>query len=171
MLAEVLGRRLRRTPREKDWPDLIVVDGGKGQLNVALRVRKELGADRVDLAALAKGKRSPSGRPVGDRVFIPGRKNPVPLRPGSPELLLLARIRDEAHRFAVGYHRRRRREEEFRSPLDGVRGIGPVRKRRLLDRLGSVEKIRDSKAEDLVSVRGISRGLAEKLIVGLNRKG
>lgn len=171
MLAEVLGRRLRRAREEGDRPDLIVVDGGKGQLNAALRVRRELGADRPDLAALAKGRRPASGRTAGDRVFIPGRKTPVPLRPGGPELLLLARIRDEAHRFAVGYHRCRRREEKFLSPLDRVRGVGPVTHRRLLDRFGGLEEIRRAKPDDLIAVRGVSRPLAERIIAGLRPGG
>lgn len=168
MLAEVIARRIRRAEESGVWPDLIVVDGGKGQLNAARRVLEELGADYPDLVALAKEKQSPSGRTVGDRVFIPGRKNPLFLRRGSPELLLLARIRDEAHRFAVGYHRNLRRREGFLSPLDGVGGIGPVLKGRLLERFGTVKKIRAAPAEELISVRGISRGLAEKIIVRLN---
>jgi len=164
MLAEVLRRRLARGWEERDRPDLIVVDGGKGQLNTALRVREELGADRIDLAALAKGKQMSPGRKVGDRAFIPGRKTPVPLRRGSPELLLLARIRDESHRFAIGYHRRIRREEEFLSPLDRVRGVGPVLRRRLLERFGSAEEIGKAKEEDLAAVRGVSRSLARRII-------
>ncbi|MDP8236114.1 MAG: excinuclease ABC subunit UvrC [Candidatus Erginobacter occultus] len=169
MLAEVLARRLGRAVRTGVYPDLIVVDGGKGQLNAALRVREELGTDYPDLAALAKAKRSPSGRVVGDRVFIPGRKNPVPLRPGSPELLLLARIRDEAHRFAVAYHRKLRREAGFSSPLERVEGIGPALRRRLLDRFGSVEKVRSAPVGELTAVRGISRRLAEKIVAGLSQ--
>ncbi len=171
MLAEVLRRRLRRAKREESWPDLILVDGGKGQLNAALRVREEEGAGYPDLAALAKDRPSPSGRRAGDRVFIPGRKNPVSLRPGSPELLLLARVRDEAHRFAVAYHRRLRRKGGFRSPLDGVEGVGPVLRRRLLERFGSVKGVREAPVEDLCSVRGISRRLAERIIAGLREAG
>ncbi len=171
MLAEVLRRRLRRAKREESWPDLILVDGGKGQLNAALRVREEEGAGYPDLAALAKARPSPSGRTAGDRVYIPGRKNPVSLRPGSPELLLLARVRDEAHRFAVAYHRRLRRKSGFRSPLDGVEGVGPVLRRRLLERFGSVKGVREAPVEDLCSVRGISRRLAERITAGLREAG
>ncbi len=171
MLSEVLGRRLRRAAAEGTWPDLIVVDGGKGQLNAALRVREELGADYPDLAALAKEKRLPSGRLVRDRVFIPGRKNPVNLRPGSPELLLLGRARDEAHRFAVAYHRKLRREKSLSSPLDRVAGIGPVLRRRLWERFGSWAAIRSATAEELATVRGISRRLGAAIISGLNRAG
>lgn len=171
MLAEVIGRRIRRARREDSWPDLILVDGGKGQLNAARRVLEEAGADYPDLAALAKGKPSPTGRAAGDRVYIPGRKNPVALRPGSPELLLLARVRDEAHRFAVAYHRKRRQEEGFRSPLDGVEGVGPVLQSRLIERFGSVERIREAPLEELRSVRGISRRLAERINARLRGAG
>ncbi len=164
MLAEILSRRLNRVQREGGGPDLIVVDGGKGQLNAALRVIRSQETGRPDLVALAKERRRASGRTVPDRVFIPGRKNPVPLRPGSPELLLLARIRDEAHRFAIGYHRRRRRKEVLSSPLDRIKGVGPVLKRRLLDRFGSLEKIRAAGPEGLISLPGIGPALAEEII-------
>lgn len=171
MLAEVLGRRLKRAAADGSWPDLIVVDGGKGQLNAALRVREELGAGYPDVVALAEEKRLSSSRTVRDRVFIPGRKNPVNLRPGSPALLLLCRARDEAHRFAVTYHRKLRREKSLSSPLDRVAGIGPVLRQRLLERFESVAGIRAATVKELAEVKGISRRLGEKIIADLKPAG
>jgi len=171
MIFEVLSRRYRRALEDGVFPELIVVDGGKGQLNAALRVLRDLGIDYPDIIALAKEKRLKTGRVVRDRVFLPGRKNPVLFRRGSPVLHLLMRIRDEAHRFAITYHKKLRSKESFASPLDGIPGIGPAMKSRLLDRFQSLEAIRGTSIEKLMEVKGVGRGLAERISGSLNLLG
>ncbi len=111
MLFEVLHRRCERALKEGHRIDLIVVDGGKGQLNAALQVLDELGFDYPDVIALAKGKKGKGGKKIVDRVFLPGRKSALFLPPGSPELLFLMKVRDEAHRFAITYHKKLRRKK------------------------------------------------------------
>jgi len=174
MMYEVLRRRFRRGVRDNDLPDLLVVDGGKGQLNVAVEVLRELHVDTVDPVGLAKMRvardaHSAEVERSEERVFLPGRKNPVVLRRNSNALFLLQRVRDEAHRFAVSYHRALRGKERVGSVLDAVPGIGPERRRRLLRRFGSVRKIRAASAEELSSVPGVSVALAERIIEGLGR--
>lgn len=174
MMYEVLRRRLERGLEEGTLPDLLVVDGGKGQLGVALMVLRELGIESVQAIGLAKDRverdpRSPVIRHSEERVFLPGRKNPVLLRRNSNALFLLQRIRDEAHRFAISYHRKLRRREQLRSLLDTVAGVGPVRRRRLLRHFGSVRRMRQATVEDLAQVPGISRSLAEEIHQVLQR--
>jgi len=161
MITELFRRRYRRALEEGVFPELIVVDGGKGQLNMALRVLRELGIEYPDVIALAKEKRLKTGRVVRDRVFLPGRKNPVLFRRGSPALHLLMRIRDEAHRFAVTYHKKLRSKESFSSPLDEIPSIGPVLKSRLLDKFQNLEAIRDAPLEKLTEVKGVNLCLAK----------
>jgi excinuclease ABC subunit C len=169
MISEILSRRYRRALEEGVFPELIVVDGGKGQLNIALRVLRDLRIDYPDVIALAKEKRLKTGRVVRDRVFLPGRKNPVLFRRGSPALHLLMRIRDEAHRFAVTYHKKLRTRESFSSPLDEIPGIGPVLKARLIDHCGTIDKFKDSSPESLMKVKGVSQSLAERILAYLNK--
>jgi excinuclease ABC subunit C len=168
MIFEILDRRCRRALEDGVFPELIVVDGGKGQLNAALRVLEDLGIDYPDIIALAKEKRLKTGRMVRDRVFLPGRKNPVLFRRGSPVLHLLTRIRDEAHRFAVTYHKKLRMKESFASPLDRIPGIGPVLRARLIAHCRTIEKIKESSPESLMEIKGISRSQAQKIVVFLN---
>jgi excinuclease ABC subunit C len=165
MMYEVLKRRYERGRREADFPDLLVVDGGKGQLNVALEVLRELGIDAVDAVGLAKMRvaRAPRDTAVErseERVFLPGRKNPVVLKRNSNALFLLQRVRDEAHRFAVTYHRMLRRKERLRSVLDAIAGVGPERRRRLLRHFGSVRRMQGATLAELAQVPGISGALA-----------
>ncbi len=169
MFSELLERRFRRAVTEGGMADLIVVDGGKGQLNVALQVLKDLSIPYPDVIALAKEKRLPSGRVVRDRVYLPGRKNPAALHRASPVLRLLMRIRDEAHRFAVTYHRRLRMKKALSSPLDSVPGIGPVLRKRLLDRFQTVDVIKRASPEELNQVKGVSLSLAKNIRGHLNR--
>jgi excinuclease ABC subunit C len=147
-MAEVLGRRFRPTEGAVDPPDLLLVDGGKGQLNIAVRVLSELGARQGSaLAAIAKADR---GRgETEDKIFLPGRANPVQFGRNPAPRLLLEAIRDEAHRFVIGFHRRRRRKEALESVLDQVPGIGPTRKRRLLKHFGTVDAIYRATVEQL----------------------
>ncbi|MBI1817986.1 MAG: excinuclease ABC subunit UvrC [Deltaproteobacteria bacterium] len=168
MMYEVLTRRYRRAKEKADFPDLLVVDGGIGQLNVALEVLRELEITEVDAAGLAKMRverdaRAPEIERSEERVFLPGRKNPVVLRRNSSALFLLQRVRDEAHRFAITYHRALRRKERLRSLLDGIPGIGATRRKRLLRHFGSVRRMRDATAAQLAEVSGISSALAESI--------
>ncbi len=164
MLQEVLRRRFKRsglksdeTPKADTWsvlPDLVLIDGGKGQLNASLAAMQEVGAGEVPIASLAK---------ENEEVFIPQRKEPVVLPYTSPGLQLLQRLRDEAHRFAIGYHRKVRRKQTFDSSLDAIPGIGPRRKRALLRQFGSVRGIKEASAEELATAKGMSRNLATKI--------
>lgn len=168
MMYEVLKRRFSRAKEEGDYPDLLVVDGGKGQLNVAVEVLRELAIGDVDVVGLAKARverdpRSPEVKQSDERVFLPGRVNPVVLRPNSGALFLMQRVRDEAHRFAITYHRELRSKERLRSALDAIVGVGPSRRRRLLRHFGSVQRIRNASVEEIAQVPGISPALAEKI--------
>jgi excinuclease ABC subunit C len=165
MMYEVLTRRFARAKESGDYPDLLVVDGGKGQLNVALAVLEELGISEVDAVGLAKMRveRAPQATAVTrseERVFLAGRKNPVILKRNSTALFLLQRVRDEAHRFAITYHRQLRAKERLRSVLDAIPGVGGTRRRRLLRHFGSVQRIREASVEALAQVPGISAALA-----------
>jgi len=218
-MFQVLTRRLQRGIEQQDLPDLLVVDGGKGQLNVARAALKEAGLSLSDvpLAGLAKsrvledearfaarqgyavteawaaragpepevaqiahreevtstatpGRSRRKGRFVKDqverspeRVFLPGQKNPVILRQNTGELFLLARLRDEAHRFAITYHRKLRRERNFRSVLEEIPGIGDKRKRALLAHFGSLRRIRAAAPEEITQVEGFNLQLAERV--------
>jgi excinuclease ABC subunit C len=172
MMYEVLKRRFTRAKDEGSYPDLLVVDGGKGQLNVALEVMRELEINEVDAVGLAKDRvaRSPQSTEIThseERVFLPGRKNPVTLKRNSTALFLLQRVRDEAHRFAITYHRQLRSKERLRSVLDSIPGVGSTRRKRLLRHFGSVRRIREASIEALAQVPGISAGLAAQIKNGL----
>jgi excinuclease ABC subunit C len=172
MMYEVLMRRFTRAKEEGSYPDLLVVDGGKGQLNVALEVLRELEINEVDAVGLAKLRveRNPQAAEIKhseERVFLPGRKNPVILKRNSTALFLLQRVRDEAHRFAITYHRQLRTKERLRSVLDSIPGIGSTRRKRLLRHFGSVQRIRAASLEALAQVPGISASLASLIKVSL----
>ena len=160
MLREVLRRRFRRSgdaSAADSWailPDLILVDGGKGQLNAALAAMRESGVDSVPIASLAK---------ENEEIFIPRRAAPVILPHTSPGLQLLQRLRDEAHRFALGYYQKVHKRETFASVLDTIPGVGPRRKRALLNRFGSVKGIREASEDELAATKGMTEGLARKV--------
>lgn len=160
-MAEVLGRRLRPGEGADDLPDLLLVDGGRGQLNIARRVLAESGRQGLPaLAAIAKADRERGE--TEDKIFLPGRANPVRFgRHPAPRLLLEA-VRDEAHRFVIAFHRRRRRKEALTSVLDEVAGIGATRRRRLMKHFGSIEALRHADVEALV-VAGLPRPVAQAL--------
>ncbi len=167
-MYEVLTRRYRRAREERDVPDLLVVDGGKGQLNVAVEVMRELEIDGVDVVSLAKMHVEQDARATAvvrseERVFLPGRKNPVVLRRNSTALFLLQRVRDEAHRFAITYHRELRRRERLRSRLEDIEGVGPGRRRALLRHFGSLKRLRAASADEIAAVPGISSRLAAEI--------
>jgi excinuclease ABC subunit C len=162
MLQEVLRRRFKRglksgIPAADTWailPDLVLIDGGRGQLNAALSVMREMGAEAVPVASLAK---------ENEEIYIPQKAGPVVLPRSSPGLQLLQRLRDESHRFALGYHLKIRRKRTFTSTLDTIPGLGPRRKRALLKQFGSVRAIREASVDELSSAKGISRALAQKV--------
>ena len=161
MMREVLTRRfsraLKEDPAKGQWPDLVLIDGGAGQLGVALEVFEELGCDDMKVAAIAKGRGE--GR---ERIFLPGRK-PIDLAPRNPVHYFLQRLRDEAHRFAIGTHRAKRSKAVERSVLDGVSGIGPKRKKALLLHFGSAAAVARAGVADLRAVDGISAAMASRI--------
>jgi excinuclease ABC subunit C len=168
MLYEVLKRRFYNGEKDVPFPNLIVVDGGKGQLNVALRVIQELGLKSIDVIALAKGRGkkgagSQGGRKTPEQIFLPQRKNPLILPARSTILLLLKRIRDESHRFALAYHKRLRYKKDFHSTLDDIPGVGEKMRNRLLKHFGSVDKIREASLSKLCQVPHLKKKVAEAL--------
>lgn len=157
MLYEVLHRRYRDRER---LPDLIVVDGGKGQLGVALSVLKDLGIEGVAAIGLAKER---DDAHAFDRVYLPRRKDPVPLYRWPTAQMLLQRIRDEAHRFAVSYHRKVKEKEDLQSVLERIPGIGRARKRALLTFFGDLRRVGEASPEELQEVSGVGRVQAQKI--------
>jgi excinuclease ABC subunit C len=163
-MAEVIRRRYMKAKEGGILPDLILIDGGKGQLNVALDVLKELDIEGPDVAGLAKARSGEEGTEKEfERVFLPGVDEPIILDPTSATTHLVARVRDEAHRFAITYHRKLREKRAVRSELDDIPGIGETRKKALLRHFGSVEKIRQATVEDLAGVKGMSKKAAEEI--------
>jgi len=132
----------------------VLIDGGKGQLNAAREAMRQMGVDSIPTAGLAK---------ENEEIFIPQKSQPIILPRSSPGLQLLQRLRDEAHRFALGYHQRIRKRQTFASALDTIPGIGPKRKRALLRQFGSVKAIREASIEELATARGMTHSLAEKI--------
>jgi excinuclease ABC subunit C len=163
MLREVMTRRYRRLLDEgKPLPNLVLIDGGKGHLNSGREVFEALGLlDRMDLACIAKGKYR--NNLETDEVYLLQKKDPVLFKENSPSRFLMQRIRDEAHRFAISYHRRLRSKEALSSPLENIPGIGKKRRLLLLKQFGSLENIRNATVEELASLPGITPSLAEKL--------
>ncbi len=166
MMREVLMRRLERGLKEGDLPHLLVVDGGKGQLNVARAVCQDLAIDGVDLAGLAKARTlSTSSRThrTAERVFRPGRKDPIVLRSHTDELFIMTQLRDEAHRFAITHHRSRRKKARLHSVLDDIPGVGASRRKALLRTFGSVSALREASLEAVSAVNGIGPSLAKTI--------
>lgn len=156
MMREVLQRRLTRGIDEDNLPDLFVVDGGKGQLGMALAVADELGiTDDIDWIGIAKEKQG-----EGEKLYKPGRKNPILLPGHNPVLLYLMRIRDDSHRYGITFHRNLRNKATLASELDQIPGIGPNKKKQLLKHLGSLKRVKSASKEDLKEVTGIGPELA-----------
>ena len=158
MLQEVLRRRFKRGTSESQkgtWaiiPDLVLIDGGKGHLSAALEVMKEAGVDSIPCASIAK---------ENEAIFLPQAAEPIMLPPHSTALYFLQRVRDEAHRFAIGYYHKVHRRESFASTLDSIPGVGAKRKRALLRKFGSVKGVRQATVDELTEIKGISRSVAE----------
>lgn len=162
-MREVLQRRFTSRDPELGTPDLVVIDGGKGQLNVAASLLEGMDLpEEVALIGLAKERRR---KGTSERVFVPGRGEPLPLPQESPESLYLQRIRDEAHRFAIRYHRELRRKTTLRTGLEGIPGIGQKRRQALLERFGTLRRIRSSGEEEIAEVVGekLARRVYEEL--------
>jgi excinuclease ABC subunit C len=160
-MAEAVHRFFRRRMEEKlHLPDLVLIDGGKGQLGAAGSALRELELGDVALAALAKRE---------ETVFLPGRRTPLQLGGRNRARHLLQRVRDEAHRFALSYNRKLRRKRTIRSELADIPGIGPTRQRALLTRFGSVRSIKEASAEEIARVQGFSDALAHRILTYLRR--
>ncbi len=163
-MREVLQRRLARGKEENDLPDLILVDGGKGQLNIALDVVRELDISTIDLVGIAKeGARHDRGMTL-ERLFLPGKDQPLHLPATSPLLFLLQQIRDESHRVAITFHRKQRASKTIRSWLDNIPGIGPKKRQELLRHFGSALAVKAASENELMAVKGISAKDAQNLL-------
>ena len=184
MMHEVLSRRFARLVREHGeavkqdgeaeegslppWPDLVLVDGGQGQVNAALDVLKEHGLEKsIGLVGVAKGPDRDAGR---ERFFMAGRKAfMLPVR--DPVLYFVQRLRDEAHRFAIGTHRAKRKNAMVANPLDEIAGIGPARKRALLRHFGTAKAVSRAGLSDLQAVEGVSGQMAQAIYDHFHEKG
>ena len=168
-MAEALQRRYARIKKgEVAMPDVLFVDGGKGQLAEAMKVLAELELDWLRVVGVAKGR----ARKVGaEQLFLPGEKIPILLESDSPALLLIQQIRDEAHRFAITGHRQRRAKARTTSRLEQIPGLGPTKRRELLRQFGGLQGVIAAGVEDLIKVRGISRSLAESIYNDLHLDG
>lgn len=162
MMREVLSRRFSRLVKDDtlEWPDLVLIDGGKGQLSAVTGVLKEMGVlGRITLVAIAKGP----DRNAGRETFYMNGRDPFTLPPRNPAMYYLQRLRDEAHRFAIGTHRARRKKDMKANPLDGIAGVGPGRKRALLAHFGSAKAVKNAALDDLSRVEGVSQKLAQTI--------
>ncbi|MBT7582637.1 MAG: excinuclease ABC subunit C, partial [Kordiimonadaceae bacterium] len=165
MMREVMSRRFKRQLREDPdrsaptWPDLLLIDGGKGQLSAVVGVLEDLGLTDIPVVCIAKGPDRNAGR---EDFYIQG-KSPFKLTPNDPVLYFLQRLRDESHRFVIGSHRSRRAKKMHKSLLDGLPGVGAVRKKALLLHFGSAKAVSGAAIKDLTQVNGISNALATQI--------
>jgi excinuclease ABC subunit C len=174
MMYEVLLRRYKKAVEEKDLPDLVLLDGGRGQLNVAQEVFKELQINEVDLISLAKERTIEGPHPsrfgkTEEKIFHPQYREPLILGKHSSLLHLVDRIRDEAHRFAITYHKKVRGRETIKSVIGRIPGIGRVRQREFLKHFGSVEKIKEASLEALTKAPKMNEKLAQKIYDFFNK--
>ncbi len=168
MMAEVMTRRIEALKKggEDQGPDLILIDGGKGQLSSVCTVLEKFGQPPMDVIGLAKERDD-----RGERVFLPGASEAIDLPLGAPATHLLMQVRDEAHRFAVSYHRKVRSKAMMATPLQEIEGIGPVRRKALLKHFGSLTKIRAATVEDLASAPSMNQSLAQRIFDALQENG
>ncbi len=168
-MAEAIRRRYARVKKgEVPMPDVLFVDGGKGQLSEALTVLDELELDWFQVVAIAKGR---ARKPGSEQLFLAGKSTPTILPSDSPALLLIQQIRDEAHRFAITGHRQRRARARKTSRLEEIPGLGPKRRRELLRQFGGLQGVHGAGIDDLVKVHGISRSLAQRIYGNLHLDG
>lgn len=163
-MREVLLRHFSKLKEKGDFPDLLIVDGGKGQLNVALKVFGELGIATVDAIGVTKDEARHDKGLTQEKIYLPHEKDPLLINPRSPLLFLLQIIRDEAHRVAISFQKKQRTKKLFTSELDELQGIGPIKKRRLLTEFGSVEAIKRASPEELKKVKGLTQKDVDQLI-------
>jgi excinuclease ABC subunit C len=173
-MYEVVQRRLKRGAEEGTLPDLLVIDGGPGQLSMALQARDELRVG-VEIVALAKMRtesevQSTEVSRKPERLYIPGRDEPLLLEEGDPMTRFLARIRDEVHRFVITFHRAKRAKRVFGSKLDVVSGVTPEMRGRLLRHFKTLEAIAEAPSEDIARVGRMPAALARRIVLSL-RKG
>jgi excinuclease ABC subunit C len=154
--ASDVGDLTHEPENEWDLPDLFVVDGGRGQLAVALAAARDLGLHDLPIVALAKEKENALGNTLVDRVYLPGQKNPIPLKSHSASMFFLARLRDEAHRFSNRARERLGKKKRMRSALDDIAGIGPKTKQQLLTHLGSIKAIKAADDATLLAIPGVT---------------
>lgn len=155
-MKEVLKRHFQKAKEKNDFCDLLIVDGGKGQLNIAMDVLKELSIASIDVIALTKEEARHDKGLTKEKIYLPYKTDPVLIDPRSPLLFFLQRIRDEAHAQAIRYHRKRREKRTLSSELDTIPGIGPTKKKRLLLHFGSVKAIKNASEEELRKVKGLT---------------
>ena len=170
-MREVINRRYKKLLEKKDIskkldsfskvPDLILIDGGKGQLSSALQALLELGFSNIPIAGIAKRE---------EEIFMPYNEETIILNRSSQGLYLIQRVRDEAHRFAITYHRNIRQKKSIQSKLDTINGIGKVKKKALLEKFGSTEKIKHSSIKEITTIKNINDNLAKNILEALNSK-
>lgn len=175
MLYEALTRRLKRGLVDQDLPDLLLVDGGKGQLSVAIAACHDLGIHDLQLASIAKARLDTlenRGDDVSqrseERIFLPNVREPLRLAKHSLERALVEQVRDEAHRFAITFHRQRRAKKSLTSALDAIPGVGPTLRKRLLKHFGSLRQLSQASVEEIAQVKGVSAALAQRIVQQLS---
>lgn len=168
-MREILGRRMRRAAEDGEFPDLLIVDGGKGQLSAAMDVLRELGLEDQPVIGIAKPRteRSRGDRDAVDKIILPGREDPVILRHDNPSLRMLQHMRDQAHETAIGFHRKTRSKARMTSVIDEIPGIGKSRRMQLLRHFGSLSALKTATIEQIAEVEGFGPAVARKVFTGL----
>jgi excinuclease ABC subunit C len=171
-MREILTRRLRRASDEGNFPDLIVVDGGRGQLSAAEDVLRELGLEDQPVIGLSKPRteRKRGERDAVDKIILRGNPDPVILAENHPTLRMLQYIRDEAHRTAIGFHRKTRSKSHLKSALDDLPGVGATRRQALLIHFGSVKALRAAPIEAIAALPGFGPALAQRVWESLRKE-
>ena len=173
MMKEVLQRRFKRLQKDDPerktdmWPDLLLIDGGAGQVSAVRQIMREMNVEDIAMVGVAKGE----DRDAGKEEFHRTGKRPFALRHNDPVLYFVQRMRDEAHRFAIGTHRAKRAKSQMKNPLDEVEGVGPKRKKALLLHFGSAKAVSRANLSDLRSVDGVSEAMAQTIYDHFHEKG
>ncbi|MBM4367121.1 MAG: excinuclease ABC subunit C, partial [Deltaproteobacteria bacterium] len=171
-MREIIGRRMRRAAEEGEFPDLVVVDGGRGQLGAAIDALRELGLDDQPIIGLAKPRTEHARgvRDAVDKIIVPGRPEPVILRHDDPGLRLLQHLRDQAHETAIGFHRKTRSKARMHSQLDDIPGIGKARRLALLRHFGSLTALKSAEVGQIAEVEGLGPKVAARIFAALHRR-